>query len=252
MNWLRMAQGSPGKPMALPNVEVPSNNRGFEGIYRIDDTMTEETVEKLRQNYPELEQLGNMNAGSDGVVYECEPGVMCKITAIGEEFQIAQRIMEVRPSGAVPIINAYQIQEEQPSADGQELYQKLWVIQMVKVEMLNYRDMFVYGHLTAGHSGGFTDGTLNDWAVQEAEKEMNRVVGIWNRNIGNPGYETVQPIDTAISPEEIQRMNQLKVEMMQSLKGAGITSIDIPNSAANVGWYEDRLVAFDFSREYIR
>lgn len=118
MNWLkRIAQ----KSMPLP-VSVPAGERENMGIERMDTKMTQETADRLRQQYPGIEYGG---AGMIGIALKTGPNELLKITHDWGEVNAATYAFENPMNWVVPILEEPQMIQDNPP---------MWGIRMKEIE----------------------------------------------------------------------------------------------------------------------
>lgn len=128
MNWL---QKTSQKSMPLP-VDVEREERwDSAGVNRVDDRMSQETADQLRQQYPEIEFGG---AGAIGIAFETGPGEIMKITHAISEVNAANYALENRVDWIVPILEEPEMLQEHPP---------LWGIRMKELKLLD-RDMQMF------------------------------------------------------------------------------------------------------------
>lgn len=216
MNWLTLlciSQHDPRcrKPMALPSVEIPKENRFFQsGITRIDEDMLDETALTIDKDYPDLSFLG---AGSEGLAYECKPGISCKITNDQEEAETAQSLIDNPCNSIVPIYEVRQIQDEPP----------LWIILMKKVIPLTNEEQYLYTSIIA--KTGRKQLLLDNEIIEDIINRVHLYFGV------------------GVNHSDVIRMDKLIREMNKSLEGCNIKYAD--DHAGNIGWDDGRLVLLD-------
>lgn len=112
-------------PLPASNT-IDMSGYGF-GAENIDKTMSEQTSSEIQQKYPQMKWIGH---GNKGIVYECEPGIACKITGIPYEAKIAKIFKNQPHPNIIRIIDVSEIQN----------YPPLWVIKTEKVQTLNQNE----------------------------------------------------------------------------------------------------------------
>jgi len=122
MNWLqKISQKGMPLPVTVPDYEAVEHM----GIDRMDDRMTQETSDKLRQQYPEIEYGG---AGMIGMAFQTGPNEIMKVTHDWGESNIAKYVFEHPMNWVVPVLEEPQMIQEYPP---------MWSIRMKKLQPLD-------------------------------------------------------------------------------------------------------------------
>jgi hypothetical protein len=214
MNWLIKLSGN-AKPMSLPSYKFPPSNIGpGPGVERIDESMSDETANKLKGLYPGISFMG---AGSRGIVYDCG-GAACKITKLEQEAENAMWVQEAKPEGSVEVYSVEQIQE----------HPALWLIKMKKVRPLDTVEAAIYSILRSKPL------ILGD-NIRSAKEAVDIV----------RSYNWVSGIDSSsiISDELISKIFIAMLRMSRSLISANLNHGDAHSD--NIGWDGDKLVLVD-------
>lgn len=162
MTWLKRAQS---KPMALPfdRTQLPFGS-GYEGIGKIDQTMTEETARKEQEKH-NPEYLG---AGTYGLatVTPMEPEVVRKYTRDEAEVQNAKQLKEHPIPCTAVIFDVIRIQE----------YPPLWVVESERVKQLPRHERLMLQQVFIAYPQGdflFKDPQTILKAIRFAPNSMN-------------------------------------------------------------------------------
>lgn len=122
------------KAMPLPVAVDTEERLDSAGISRMDNKMTEDTANRLRQQYPEIEYGG---AGAIGIVFQTGPNEIMKVTHDLSEANAAEYAFENSLDWVVPILEKPQMIQDNPP---------MWGIRMKKLRLIEDQNLIVFIH----------------------------------------------------------------------------------------------------------
>lgn len=182
-NWLyKISQ----KPMALP-VAPPSPWMNM-GIERIDQRMDEETADKLKQQYPDIQYGG---AGAAGIVFRTGPGKMAKVTSYEDEVINATQAFYNQYDWVVPILSEPERVQGSP---------RLWLIHMKELKPVPRNEtMLVASLCDCFNPENFSPPSVEYYLEKfTGEIDTNRIIDVYSQmsKIYQKNKETLQLYDT--------------------------------------------------------
>lgn len=170
--WLRRVSQ---KYMPLPAPVPPEERSLHQGVERMDERMTQETADQLRQQYPEIEYGG---AGTFGTAFQTGPNEILKVTHSWEEANRAQQVFERPMDWIVPVLAEPQMIQENPPMWGIRM-KKLQIIDDVELEI--FVTQLGFKSYLPDFDSNWAQEMIQDMIQKDSHLNVQNVAYIWDQ-----------------------------------------------------------------------